>query len=162
MDESEKEAKNARHPWMKVEKHWKSTFRHGGWVENSENIISAAAETEKTTKIDFRPWPKSRKQQKERFGRGRKTKNGENCISAMAESLKMKKLRFGHGRNWKNAENHISNPLEAEKQPQNGFPAIGKQKDWCLKRIHVLQWASEKENIAFLCFIHDFNVTLQS
>ena len=59
VDESEKEAKNARHPWMKVEKRWKPTFRHGGWVENSENSISAAAETEKTPKIDFRPWPKA-------------------------------------------------------------------------------------------------------
>ncbi|WP_314810292.1 hypothetical protein, partial [Segatella oris] len=69
-------------------------FRHGGRVENSENSISAAAETEKTTKIDFRPWPKSRKQQKERFGRGRKTKNGENCISATAEIEKTLKITF--------------------------------------------------------------------
>ena len=59
VDENEKEAKNARYPWMKARKRRKSAFRYGGRVENSENSISAAAETEKTAKIDFRPWPKA-------------------------------------------------------------------------------------------------------
>ena len=39
-----KRQKNARHPWMKVRKRWKSTFRHGGRVENSKNCISATAD----------------------------------------------------------------------------------------------------------------------
>ena len=105
-------------------KRWKSAFRHGGRVENSKNCISATAETEKMTKIGFRPWPKSKKRQK---------------------------LRFGHGRNWKNAENYISNPVEIEKCLKTALPPYekrknnlktvlspyGKQKDWCLKRIHT-------------------------
>ena len=93
-----------------MEKRWKSTFRHGGRVENSENSISAAAESEKTTKIGFRPWPKSRKRRKLRFGRGRRVENNKNNISAAAET---------------------------EKTAKNGFPTIGKQQDWRLNQTHV-------------------------
>ena len=44
VDESEKETKDAFHPRLKLKKRQKSTFRHGGRVENSKNCISAMAE----------------------------------------------------------------------------------------------------------------------
>ena len=62
MDESGKTLKIDFPPRRTSRKQRKSTFRHGGRVENSENNISAAAETEKTTKIDFPPRRTSRKQ----------------------------------------------------------------------------------------------------
>ena len=60
ISETQKTAKNTRHPWMKPKKRQKYHFSRGGKLKNRQIL---------------------------RFGRGRQTKNDKNWLSATAEKL---------------------------------------------------------------------------
>ena len=73
VDEIEKMVKISFPPWLKLKKRQKSTFRHGGWVENSKNSVSATAETEKQPQNNFNALRETQKHPQNGFNALRET-----------------------------------------------------------------------------------------
>ena len=103
MRENKKSAKIDFPSRGKIKNQRKSTFRHGGKQEISENLLSATGENQKSAKIGFPNIGKTKNRRKSAFRHGGKQEISENRLFAAGEN---------------------------QKSAKNGFPNIGKTKNW--------------------------------